>query len=363
MAIQNATSASTLANAVVYITANTLGLNSGLAAALNLVRVGLFEMSRVAFQSSSGIFQALGLVGAALSVVTLAVFALTAAFGGLAAAGGRFEGASHNLDQVFGRWAFAAREAAEMQAQAFGRSKGEFLDYVTIVGRQLEVLGVGEKKAAEQAIALVNAASQLAESKRISFGEAFQQVQSHGALFTDDEVRGMAREMGLLTNRNMLLDAGSEALARQQLAILSVQGSTDATSESGANWNSQLSKLQGQLSNLAAMIGTDIAPAFLSFLQTINALVEGAIVRWTQLHDLLVKFGVLSETVPAKTDEIDRRNEQHIAEAAKAADHGRGIRARRRRRRRGFRIPGRPGRIRQASAAGLIQSATDGPVR
>ncbi len=317
MAIQNATNASTLANAVVYITANNLGLSTGLAAALNLTRIGLFKMSEAAFQTSSEMLQAFGLVGAALSIVTLGVFALTAAFGGLAAAGGRFEGASHNLEQVFGRWAFAAREAAEMQATAFGRSKSEFLDYVTTVGRQLEILGIGEKKAVEMAIELVNAASQLAESRRISFGEAFQQVQGRGALFSEDEVRGMAIQMGLLTNRNQILDSGTEALVRQRLAIDTIAMSTDASSESGDNWNSRLEMLKGTLANLAVEVGTDLLPAFVSFLTTVNTLVENAIGIWQRFHDVLVSMGVISEAIPADTADIDRRNEQHIAEARK----------------------------------------------
>ena len=309
---------SPLGNLIVGITVNTLGLDRGLAQARASTVNGFGRMSALALQSSSRIVQALGLVGTAAMLAIAGGVGLTSAFIGLAAAGGNLEAAIHNVDQVFGKWSGHVKDAAAEQAAAFGRSKSEFIGYATEVGRHLEMLGIDEKTAADEAINLANAASRLAESRRITFGKAFRHVQGRGDLFTENQVRGYAIEIGLLTNRNQVLGAGTEALIRNRLAVEAVNATTENVAQSGANWNSQINELQGNLSNLGEMIGTELAPTFISFLQTINDMLRMMIDNWATakgwIDEIIIGLGGIDPNlIPHPEAGGNARNEAHIA--------------------------------------------------
>ncbi len=308
---------SPLGNLVVGITVNTLGLSRGLANALALAVTGFGRISMAALESSSRLVQALGLVGKAASLAIAGVVGLVAAFDGLARAGASLEAAGHNAEQVFGSWSKMVKEGADAQAAAFGQSKDEYLSYAATIGRELQKLGVGEDVAARQATALLDAVQRLAQSRRISFGEAFAETRGRGELFTEAQVRGYAVEIGLLRNRNQMLNAGAEALARNRLAVEAINETTENTAQSGDNWNSQVLALQGNLSNLAGMIGAELLPTFVSFLQHVNDMLEAMIANWAAIKGwidgiLVALGGIDPNLIPhPEAGDVDARNAAH----------------------------------------------------
>jgi hypothetical protein len=331
--------ASPLGNLVVGVTVNTLGLSRGLAGALALTASGFGAMSQAALLSSSRIVQALGLIGAAAAATTAGVLGLVAAFTGLGRAGATIEAAGHNVEQVFGSWSVAVQEGAAAQAAAFGQSKSEYLSYAATIGREFEKLGVSADVAAAQTVDLLDTVQRMAQSRRISFGEAFGITQGRGALFTEEQVRGFAVEKGILTNRNMLLNEGTEAILRNMMAIERINDTTEESVVSGDNWNAQLAKLQGNAMNLAQVIGSDLEPAFVKMFQAINDLLETMIQKWDEWRGtILATLGPLGIAIDvmagggggggggfigpggginAALDEIDARNQAAIDKAAK----------------------------------------------
>jgi hypothetical protein len=289
-------------------------------------------------QAFAGTAAGIGMVTTAAAAAVGAIVALAQGLVKVSTAGAVLNAAFHNIDQVFGRWGQVAKDAADKQATAFGRNKAEFLDYATSVGRQLETLGVNEKIAAELATRHAEALSRLAEARRISFGDAAQ--AAHGTV-TDDEIRGYAIREHLINAYGQQLDAASEALLRYQLETQKINEMTDGAVQAGESWNSQLTLLQGTLSNLASTIGTELEPIMVFFLETFHTALKTVIkdVEWllNKWMDLLVALGGADMRIavpdPAK-DAINERNAASIEQsrkdrlagaASRAAGGGRGF--------------------------------------
>lgn len=199
--------------------------------------------------------------------------------------GAQLSAAEHNVDETFGRSSHQIREAAERQAQAFGQSKSEYLRYAADVGRELEKLGVREDVAAQNAVELLDAVQRLAQARRISFGEAYGQVRGRGELFTEEQVRAYAFKKQFLMNRNNHLNAGAEALARNLLAMEQINATTQETTAAGSTWQAQMNAISGNVENLAGLIGEDLEPTFVSFLQTVNGWIETVRQNWSAWRD------------------------------------------------------------------------------
>ena len=311
---------SQLGSAVFYLTADSLGMRRGIANALMMVVNGLAQMSQAALNSSNKIVQGFGLVGAAVAALLKGMLLLGMAFGALAKHGAEVTTAGANIGQVFGRSTAQVLAGADEQARAFGRSKSEYLAYAAEIGRSLEMLGVSEANAAAQATTLLAAVSKLAESKGITFGQAFKETQMHGSLFTDEQVLAFAVQNKYLHNRTEILNAGTEALIRNRMAVEQITATTNNATGTGMNWNSQMNRMADNLGNLTSMIGQTIEPAFVSFLSKINYLLQVMVDNWGAVRRTIE--GILSTLgLPTKMaggpnlDEITNRNQQRINQA------------------------------------------------
>lgn len=272
--------ASPLGNLVVSVTANVVGLTQGLNSAFGLLTFGFARMVGLSQAGSLRIVQAFAMINVAIAATALGVLSVGKAFAGLAQAGAQLEAAGHNVEQVFGSFSASIQEGAERQAKAFGQSKSEYLEYAATIGRELTKLGVHGDVAAQSATELLDAVQRLAQSQRISFGEAFARTQARGALFTENQLRAFAVEKGIITNRNMLLNESTEALLRNLMASERINETTEENAVAGDNWNAQIMALQGNLGNLAETIGKDLEPAFVAFLKNVNAWLQHLRAQW-----------------------------------------------------------------------------------
>src|SRR5438874_1334622 len=127
---------SVLANAVVNITASSVGLQHGFQRAREMV-----IMYTAGLQARS-----------------------SAAADAMAAEVGN---AANNVNQTFGRNAGVVHKAADEQAKAFGTNRAEFLAYAETLGREYTRLGLQEETAAKMASDLAAATGRYAASRRI----------------------------------------------------------------------------------------------------------------------------------------------------------------------------------------------------
>lgn len=275
---------STLANAVVMVTANTLNFTRALTRIVGLMTAGMARMAGVSAAGSLRIMQAFSLINVAIAASTAGIVSLVLAFTRLASAGGGLEAAEKNVAEVFGRSTAVITAAAEEQAAMFGRSKSEYLSYAAEIGRGLEMLGVREEAATGLTKDFLAAVSRLAESRRISFGEAFAEARS-GRDYTEEQLRAYAWEHKLISNRNGALHKGAEEIARMGLEIERINATTTATAGATQNWSSQVNALGGNFANLAETIGKDIEPVFVAFFEQINAWLVAIRQKWAEWRE------------------------------------------------------------------------------
>ena len=285
------------------------------------------EAAKAAETAFAGTAASINVMAAAASAVVGIIAALAAGFIILTKYSANFGQAAHDVEQVFGSFSETIENGANQQAQAFGQNKSEYLAYAAEVGRSLQMLGVDSETAARQTIGLLNAVQRLAQSRGIGFGEALQVTTASGALFTKEQVVAYAVEKGILRNRNQLLNEGAEAILRNELAIERINATTEEANGAGSNWNSQVSQLVGNLTNLATIVGQDLEPAFVQFLTKINNLLKAAIEQWEKYKDvvlalagplgLLIGNGEGGGRPPENLNQIDQRNQEAIAKAGK----------------------------------------------
>ncbi len=223
-------------------------------------------------------------------VMLARVLALEVAASFLGAAGAMAD-TVRNIEQTFGKHTSIVEEAADRQAKAFGRSRNEFLKYAESVGRQLQNLGFNEKFSADMAVKMAEAASRLAASRRISFREATQEIEGGSALFSEDRVRAWAYEQHLIGARNQMLDEGAMKLLRYELALETIANRTANISEADRSWNNQMEMLEGRMANLAVMIGNEMLPTMIDFLETTN---RGLLYMIENVKSLIETFNMLT---------------------------------------------------------------------
>jgi hypothetical protein len=265
--------------------------------------------AKAAATAFEGTAAGIGRIATAASAAVGVVVALAHGLVSLASAGAEMNRIGRNLDQTFGSWGAGVRAAAETQASSIGRSKAEFLDYATAVGRQLETLGVKAGVAAELATRQAEAVSRLAQSRGIGFGEAAQAVRS---TVTEDEVKGYAAQKGYLTSLSSVLDEAVAAMLRYELETEKANELAADGAGATATWSNQLTAIQETFGNLASTIGTDLQPIFVKFFEAVNAYLQQAIILWGQFRDLLVSLGILSAPEIPDLAATDDRNEASI---------------------------------------------------
>jgi hypothetical protein len=278
--------ASVLGSAVFNMTASTAGLTVGMNRALAMVTAGLGRISETALASNNRIVQGLGRVGVAATMASKGVELLTTSLAGLTGPvnlASDYIDAAHRLEQTFGSSAKDLTKTINEQSAAFGHARISLTTYADTVGRELQTLGVSEKASAEMAERVIQATSRLAAARRISPEQAFAQIRSGQGLFSHEQVRAVALEKGLLSNRNQELTKGNELLAQYYLSVREVADSTEGLSEASQTWSGQLELLKNSFVELSIEIGTDIAPVFKDILMDIQGWVGGL----RQFYELL----------------------------------------------------------------------------
>jgi len=244
-------------------------------------------------------------------------------------AGGAMSDTAHNIEQTFGEHTAVVEKAVDGQVKAFSRGRTEFLRYAEEVGRSLQNLGISEAKSAEVAAKVIEGASRLAASRRITPAEAMGEIKGRGALFDDARIKAMAIEQHLISNRNQAIDSGTEALLRYELALETIAMRTEDVSGTTMTWSGQIQALGDNLANLATTIGTTLEPLFANILATVNDVIIG-LEKWIKIIQQAVKFATfhamgygLEEAMTAATAEVPRPERADItarneAEAARA---------------------------------------------
>ncbi len=305
---------SVLANAVVNITANSVGLNKEMAlvhkklggfVALagvmggnigrNLIGpiiqfVGLAKAASGGAPALAASAGAIGLIGIAAAAATGSVIALTAALYGAAKAAAELAGTSRWAQHVFGSSIKVIEDGAQRMAEQFGMAKKEYLDAATQIGLGFKVAGFKTDEAATMAVEAVKLARSLASVKDVSFDQALNEInaalkgQTH--FFSEAQVQAYAY-LELHHRLHQPISETERALINYRLTLRHLSGIQEEATQSGGHFGDQLKALGGGLSDLATTIGTAVAPAFAAFLGGVNWLLSKAIGFVRTFLDLL----------------------------------------------------------------------------
>ena len=277
--------------------------------ALLQARTGLAQAQAgavAAQQAFAGTAASIGMMTVAGAAAVGVVAALGAGLASLARAGAGLETASHNTEQVFGSLTAEIEAGAQRQYAAFGQSKSEYLAYAAAVGDSLRKLGVDEDVAAYGTTQLLDSVQRLAQSKQITFGEAFKEATREGQLFTDAQLRGWALTNHKIATYGAKLNASTEALLRIEMATEVINGTTSEAVATGDNWNSRLIALSGTFETLKELVGTELLPTFMGFFKIVNGLLQAAIAQWERwkwiLHGVLGPLGLFAEWFGGKVE-------------------------------------------------------------
>jgi hypothetical protein len=295
--------------------------------ALAISVTGLGGISAAALASQSKVTQSFGLMGAAAIGTAGVTAAVVGTFGALAAVAARLSDAVNNASQAFGEFSSQVESSAERQQKAFGRTRAEMLSYATEVGTELQTLGFSEQFSAAMALKVMEATNRLAASRRISADEAFRQIQSGKGLYDPIRIRALAAEQGALTARNEYLSKGGELLLRYELGLEAVATQTSNLAQADESWSNQLVKLQGNISELATKLGSELMPGISGVIggfQMMLADLESTISGIQKFLRLYAVAGTLASSNPfhplANFAEAQKRID--LEDAAKAANAG-----------------------------------------
>ncbi len=232
----------------------------------------------------AGIAEGIVSIGMASVAAVAGVFSLTVALGKLAFNASGLRTTMLNVERTFGSSSVVIKNAADAAVERWGVARSEFLGYAESFGLMLKQMGVEEGRSATMAAQLTTAARELASSRGISFESAFKEVSGsvHGGttMFDESRIKARAVENGLIGNRNQLLSKQAELMVRYQLTLEAVNEQQNIANLTGNNWNDQIQRLMGQLSNLGETIGTIVLPAFIAFFENVNNWLNTIVANW-----------------------------------------------------------------------------------
>jgi hypothetical protein len=302
----------------------------GLQAVLGQVSAKLMGMGPLGVRASGGItalangLHGLGAIGPL--ALGAAAAGTAAVFYGLVKCVGAASDLNETVakaEQVFGSQTAKVTAAADEMARKFGISKREFLDAASMFGLIAQGAGVAEDRAADMGVGLAKLAADAASFYNVGTDVALEKIRAglvgeseplraFGVMLSEDAVKAKALAMGLVRPGEELSNQ-VKIMARYKLIQEGLAKSEGDLERTGGGWANQLRKLQGNLENLAAVIGDQVMPAFTVALTKINDLLA-----WTIEHTAELKAVVLALMGPLSAvtalagggDEVARDTEQ-----------------------------------------------------